>query len=237
MVLRRKTLSANFSIGDALSVSANTSSIKFGTDINVSNVEVSTTITTGSDTLTTVNVPPAGFNLWRLYSYNNSSGGLWDTENATGVILADDTNVTSGLTLKAEAVPTVDSYGMYKTAAQNPFSDNATASADGWNDSGGGFWSGGRIYNQPDAIGNWVYWWTTDAISMEGAEINLRTFTASRATRSPRGMYLQYYDGTLGSNYDVNNWTTFATLTNTAQNIGNPWWRNITEGGTIEASS
>jgi len=58
MVLRRKTLSANFSIGDALSVSANTSSIKFGTDINVSNVEVSTTITTGSDTLTTVNIPP-----------------------------------------------------------------------------------------------------------------------------------------------------------------------------------
>lgn len=76
MVLRRKTLSANFSIGDALSVSANTSSIKFGTDINVSNVEVSTTITTGSDTLTTVNQPPD----ISLPPYATDVKGYWTTQ-------------------------------------------------------------------------------------------------------------------------------------------------------------
>lgn len=235
MVTRTKILNSTFTVGNGLSVSANTSSVKFGTDIGTTDVEVSTAITTGSDVLTTVNVPPPGFNLWRLYVYNDSSGGLWDIDNAAGVILADDTNVTSGLTFKNNSVPTVDSYGIYRSSTANPFTDTATPSGT-WDAGPGAFWTASRSA-WSDSIGDWVYWWTTDVLVMEGSEINLRTYTGARPTRCPRGMYLQYYDGTLGSNYDVNNWTTFATLTNTAQNIGNPWWRNITEGATIEASS
>jgi hypothetical protein len=66
--------------------------------------------------------------------------------------------------------------------------------------------------------------------------LKIRTYQGNNNTRTPVEMKLQYYSGSIGGTYDTNNWVDYATLTNSGQNIGAPYWTNITDGSTIAAS-
>lgn len=65
--------------------------------------------------------------------------------------------------------------------------------------------------------------------------LKIRTYQGNNNGRTPEQMKLQYYSGSIGATYDTANWVDYATLTNTGQNIGAPYWTNITDGSTIAA--
>ena len=65
--------------------------------------------------------------------------------------------------------------------------------------------------------------------------LKIRTYQGNNTNRTPAEMKLQYYSGSIGGTYDANNWVNYATLTNSGQNIGAPYWTNITDGSTIAA--
>jgi len=178
-----------------------------------------------------------GFQLWRLYANTGSSYGLWDIDNATGITLGNGTQLSTSQSLVSvkNSVLSAGEYGTYRSSSANPFTANTSNGP--WDaNSGpgpGSFFNGGRLA-WGDGAGHWIGIYLSTPIQlsdMSGGSVNLRTYVGGRPTRCPQQIYLQYYDGVLGSNYSTSNWVTYATL-NSAQTAGNPTWTNITQGST-----
>jgi hypothetical protein len=197
------------------------------------------TATDGVHTLNkycTVQIAASAYSLWRLYSANSSSGGLWDMDAAGGLYLGDGTQLSTSPTMSAVqgVVLSAGYYGTFRSSTANPFTDTTSSGPWDANSGGGSFFNGGRLA-WSDATGHWVGMYFSSEISLDdlsGGTVNLRTYTAGRANRCPRQILLQYYDGDLSGTYDSANWQTYATL-NSNQTSGNPTWSNITEGSSI----
>ena len=178
-------------------------------------------------------------NLWRIYINTKSSYGLWDIDNGYFQNSAGQ-DMVSGYSIDTSDNLQQGKYGIFEYGdLNNPFTD--TVKTTGFNAGPDNFFNGARsAWN--DQVGHYIaIWFNTPIrkIQMSGANISLRTFTGSRANRCPVNMSLQYYNGLpaiAGVSYNASLWTTYATLTNTAQSLGTPRFLNITEGSTIVAS-
>ena len=176
--------------------------------------------------------------LWRIYINTKSSYGLWDIDNGYFQNSAGQ-DMLSGYDIDTSSNLQQGKYGIFLYGdLNNPFTDTVKTSA--WDAGPDSFFNGGRSA-WADEVGHYIAIWfntPTSKSDMSGANISLRTFVGGRANRCPVNMSLQYYDGpavTMGS-YNASLWTTYATLTNTAQSLGTPRFLNITEGSTIVAS-
>lgn len=183
--------------------------------------------------------------LWRLYVDTLSTYlNLWDIEpdSTTGIFDSSNTRITDGMTYNSTTTATSGTYGIYESSSANPFS--AIPKSTSFDAGPGNMLSSNSTSDRTSWIGSagqWIYIYFSDGISlldMSGATIGLRTYQAGRPDRCPQVILFQYYTGPLISEqYDENKWSTYATLTNTAQTFGNPRYRNITEGSTIVASN
>jgi hypothetical protein len=185
---------------------------------------------------------PIGSQLWRLYVYDPPTNiyDLWDIDN--GYIRDSGNNdlVSAGqYSGILEPGSALGQYGIFTSNSLDPFTDSVKDAGSGWDAGPDNHFNGSRTSWSPIPIGTWIGIYfsefkTTEVMS--GTNISLRTYVGGRAGRCPVGMYFQYYEGTLGSNYSSDNWVTYATLTNVAQSDGDPVFLNITEGSTIVAS-
>ena len=172
--------------------------------------------------------------LWRLYAngLSNHSNRLWDIENAGGLYTAGSTRLAATMTYRNTGVLQSGEYGIFGPNA-NPFTQNVRTNL-GQIDAGPGAMFNGSRSAWHGQVGDYIAFYLSsplDFSDFSGGSLNLRTFQGGRPDRVPPTIYLQYYNGNLGSTYDVDRWETYATLTH-AQTVGNPTWSNITQGST-----
>jgi hypothetical protein len=173
--------------------------------------------------------------LWRLYAngLSNHSNNLWDIESAGGLYTANSTRLAATMSYRNTGILQAGEYGIYGPNV-NPFTQNVRTSL-GQIDAGPAAMFNGSRSSWHGQIGDYIAFYLSSSLNFSdfsGGSLNLRTFSGGRPDRVPPSIYLQYYNGSLGSTYDVNKWETYATLTH-AQTVGDPTWSNITQGSTI----
>ena len=179
--------------------------------------------------------------LWRLYIDAAPSIGnnIWDIDpdSTTGLFSSSGTRLTGALTPNYGSTISAGTYGIFESANVNPF-NNPTKSSDFTALTGSGDFLNTERVVWPALSGHWVYMYFNQETDLQGIRAAFRTFSGDRPDRIPVTMRLQYYNGTLSAGgYVASSWVTLATLSNTAQNIGNPHYRNIAQGSTIIAST
>ena len=179
--------------------------------------------------------------LWRLYIDASPSiaNNIWDIDpdSTTGLFSSSGTRLTGALTPNHGSTISAGTYGIFESANVNPFNNPSKSSGFTVLTGSGNFLNTERVV-WPALSGHWVYMYFNQETNLQGSIAAFRTFTGDRPDRIPVTMRLQYYNGALSAGaYVASSWVTLATLSNTAQNIGNPHYRNITLGSTIIAST
>lgn len=169
-------------------------------------------------------------NLWRLF--NAGATVLWDNEALVDPRTGwwdGSTSVTAGTTLSTGALQP-GRWNAFNTNT-NPLVDSPLVSAYAVT-SNGTFDPnvGGRSVWDIPSGGYIGFYFENDVPDI--TRIYHRTFQAGRGTRVFQSGSLQYYNGSLSSTYDENNWVTYATLNNSTY-PGWAVWDNITEGSTV----
>ena len=193
--------------------------------------------------------------LWRLLitSPPGHSSNLFDIQNANGGEgLGADTDLNGAIntdflashthTTDGSIIAGYDRYGMFKSTG-NPLTgagyfDASLGSQNSVSSSTQEFLRASdtaRFYMYTPANSFLAIGFSTARDITTANFLKIRTYQGNNTNRTPAGMKLQYYSGSIGGTYDANNWVDYATLTNSGQNIGAPYWTNITDGSSIAA--
>lgn len=170
--------------------------------------------------------------LWRIYANDGSNYGLWDIHQANGLYDGNGTRLADSLSFRGSGTLTSGEYSIIR-GASDPFTDSV-ASGISWDSGPAAMFNGSRSSWYMN-VGDYIILYLSSPLTfadLSGGSLNLRTFSGGRSDRCPRQMLLQYYTGTIGSNYDDSKWETYATL-NSGQTNGNPTWSNITQDSVI----